>query len=459
MPDDRSRKRMDEALARATDTRLLRIGRGVVRDLAAVFTHCFGPAEAIVIADSNTFKAAGETVLAILHNSGIFTREPFLFDDPDLHAEYTHVQTLCGVLNKSRAIPIAVGSGTINDLTKLASHQCGRPYLSVTTAASMDGYTSYGASITRTGSKETFFCPAPRAVVADLDILARAPLELNAAGYGDLIAKITSGADWIVADCLGIEAIDPVAWEMVQAPLRSWIARPDDIRLGDPDALQGLIEGLLMTGFAMQWCKSSRPASGADHQFSHLWDMQNHRHEGHVPLHGFKVAVGTMASTLLYETLLEQGMEAVDVERACAAWPSRDALMQTIEETHPLEELRTVARRECEAKYVDSAALGKRLRALKQSWPELTKRLRAQLLPFGELQGMLAAAGAPDHPEQIGIPLPRLRQSYREAHQIRRRYTVLDVAWETGSMPSCLDAIFTGRSRFDEPGGNKGPTP
>lgn len=459
MADARSRKRMDEALARATDTRLLRIGRGVVRDLAAVFTHCFGPAEAVVVADTNTLKAAGETVLAILHNSGIFTREPFIFDDPDLHAEYTHVQTLCEVLNKSRAIPIAVGSGTINDLTKLASHQCGRPYLSVTTAASMDGYTSYGASITRAGSKETFFCPAPRAVVADLDILAQAPSELNAAGYGDLIAKITSGADWIVADRLGIEAIDPVAWEMVQAPLRSWIARPDDIRLCDPDALQGLIEGLLMTGFAMQWCKSSRPASGADHQFSHLWDMQNHRHKGRIPLHGFKVAVGTMASTLLYETLFEQGMDAVNVEKICASWPSLDAMMHYVDQTHPLEELRVVARRECEAKYVDSTALDKRLRAVKQSWPELIERLRAQLIPFGELRGMLATAGAPDHPEQIGIPLARLRRSYLEARPIRRRYTVLDVAFETGELPRCLDLIFSGRSRFDEPGGNKGPTP
>ena len=78
------------------------------------------------------------------------------------------------VLAASQAIPVAVGSGTINDLTKLAAHRLGRPYMVVATAASMDGYTAYGASITHRGSKQTFDCPAPLAVLADLDVIARA---------------------------------------------------------------------------------------------------------------------------------------------------------------------------------------------------------------------------------------------------------------------------------------------
>ena len=209
----------------------------------------------------------------------------------------------------------------------------------------------------------------------------------------------------------------------------------------------------------MQWCKSSRPASGADHQFSHLWDMQNHRHNGHTPLHGCKVAVGAMASTLLYEALFEQGMEAMDIERVCAAWPSEEEMMQSVDETHPLEELRGVARRECKAKYINRAALAQRLGILKKSWPDLQKRLQAQLIQFVELQRMLSAAGAPGYPEQIGIAPPRLRRSYHEAQQIRRRYTILDVASETGMMTSCLDAIFADKNRFGTPGGKAETSP
>jgi glycerol-1-phosphate dehydrogenase [NAD(P)+] len=77
--------------------------------------------------------------------------------------------------------------------------------------------------------------------------------------------------------------------------------------------MRALIEGLLMTGLAMQYCQSSRPASGAEHQFSHLWDMQHHRHFERTPWHGCKVAIGTLAATMLYEQLMAEGMEDLDV--------------------------------------------------------------------------------------------------------------------------------------------------
>jgi len=66
------------------------------------------------------------------------------------------VERLTASLKQHDAIPVAVGSGTINDLVKLAAHQSGRSYLCVATAASMDGYTAFGASITHQGAKQTF---------------------------------------------------------------------------------------------------------------------------------------------------------------------------------------------------------------------------------------------------------------------------------------------------------------
>ncbi len=132
--------------------------------------------------------------------------EPFIFRAPDLHAEERFVAELESSLRTHAAIAVAVGSGTINDLTKLASHRVERRYLCVATAASMDGYTAYGASVTYQGAKQTFFCPAPVAVVADLDVICAAPGEMNAWGYADLMAKFPAGADWIVADALGVVA-------------------------------------------------------------------------------------------------------------------------------------------------------------------------------------------------------------------------------------------------------------
>ena len=70
---------------------------------------------------------------------------------------------------------IDVAKGGEQDIVKRASHETDRPYMVVWTAASMDGYTSFGAAITKDGYKQTLSCPAPRAVLADLDVLTAAP--------------------------------------------------------------------------------------------------------------------------------------------------------------------------------------------------------------------------------------------------------------------------------------------
>ena len=107
----------------------------------------------------------------------------------------------------------------------------------VGTAASMDGYAAFGASITTEGSKHTIDCPAPRAVLADLDVIAQAPKGMNAWGYGDLMAKVVAGADWILADAAGVEPIDPGLGDC-PGPLRSWLGSPDAIAANDPSALR-----------------------------------------------------------------------------------------------------------------------------------------------------------------------------------------------------------------------------
>ena len=132
---------------------------------------------------------------------------------------------------------------------------------------------------------------------------------MNAAGYADLAAKIVSGADWILSDALEIEPIHDTAWSFTQPRLREWLSDPRGVRSGNSRALSGLAEGLLMTGFGMQTTKSSRPASGAEHQFSHLWDMQHHTYKGRIPFHGFKVGIGTLCSAFFYECLLETDVD------------------------------------------------------------------------------------------------------------------------------------------------------
>ncbi len=439
---------LTEALSCARETRVLEIGTHILPKTPEVFARQFPGATPVIIADTNTFRVAGRKVTEAFERAGLKTLPPFIYEDPAVYAEYKYVEQLEASLKKHNAIPVAVGSGSINDLAKLAAHKVSRPYMCVATAASMDGYTAFGASITYKGSKQTFNCPAPVAVVADLEVIGHAPEAMTASGYADLLAKITAGADWLLADAFGAEPIDQQAWNIVQGGLRDSLSEPQAIRAGAPPAVAGLTEGLMLGGFAMQWAKSSRPASGAEHQFSHLWDMQHHIHDGKAPSHGFKVGIGTLAVSALYEQLLTQPIEQLSVKECCAQWPEWSAIEKQILEIFAGSGFEEKTIEESKAKYVTREDLAKQLEQFKIIWPDLKKKLAQQLIPFDELQSMLKTIGAPYEPEQIGITRERLKKSYIEAFYIRRRFTILDLAFRTSLMEVSLKKIFGPKGRW-----------
>ncbi len=430
-----------DALRAARETKALEIGKNVLGKTPEIFRQQFPAREGVIMSDDNTFKVAGKAVALAFANAGQKLREPFIFSDPKLYAEFKFVEQLQSSLGAHDAVPIAIGSGTINDLVKFSAHRLGRPYFCVGTAASMDGYTAFGASITFKGSKLNFDCPAPRAVLADIEIIRGAPSEMTASGYADLLAKITAGADWLLADALGVEPIDEQAWNIVQGGLRDALKDPRGANRGEENAITQLTEGLMMGGFAMQWAKSSRPAAGAEHQFSHLWDMEHHTHNGAAPSHGFKVGIGTLAVAALYEQLFELPLENLDADRYCEIF-LRDDFEKTIRQLFREKDVADKAIEETRAKQISPDKLREQLGLLKKIWPELKPRLQKQLLPFVELKKMLAAAGAPSEPEQIGISRERLRRGFLQAYFIRRRFTILDLAKRAGVLDSCLDRIF-----------------
>ncbi len=435
--------RLQAALREATDTRSVTIGSGVIVDVAGVFKQNFGGRAAVIVADDNTFAVAGSAVNRRLVAAGCVINEPFVFPgQPMLRASYQHVLELEDVLRTHDATPLAVGSGTINDLTKLAAQRCGRPYLIVATAASMDGYTAFGAAITRAGFKQTMACAAPRVVLADVDILVDAPLEMTASGYGDLLGKVTAGADWLIADALGVEPINPRAWSLVQDSLREWTAQPQLLHRRDQPAIEHLTEGLIFSGLAMQAARSSRSASGSEHQFSHLWEMQGLAHEGTVISHGFKVGLGSIASAALYERVLSRDLNDLDIDALCRAWPTRVQVEQTVRHSHMIPFIAENAVTQSLAKHPDPDQLRQRLTRLKDRWTQLHKRLAKQLLSADQVCNSLQAAGCPIDPVEMGLNRDRLKASYAQARQIRSRYTVFDLAAEAGCFEECVEELF-----------------
>src|SRR5215210_4630118 len=332
-------QRIEAALREATDTQNVNIRAGALASVPGVFLEGFGHSPAVVGADENTFEVAGKEVQRRLERAGHTMIEPYVFPaEPPLYAEYSNIEKLRDSLREHDAIPVAVGSGTLNDIVKRSAGECERPYMCVGTAASMDGYTAFGASIEKDGLKQTLSCPAPRALVADLEVLIHAPEDMTASGYADLLGKVTSGADWLIADALEAEEIDPTGWSLVQDHLRGWTDSPAELRAGDQESTERLTEGLILSGLGMQFYQSSRTASGAEHQFSHLWEMEGLGHgEGHrgTPLsHGFKVGVGTVAIAALYELGLQRDLGDLDIESLRDSWPPREALERSVRAQH-----------------------------------------------------------------------------------------------------------------------------
>lgn len=437
--------RIQKALEAASETEAFISREGCLVDTAQIFQQYFSGARALVVADDITFSVAGKSVYEGLRSANVKTLEPFVFPgEPMLHADYVHIEKLRDFLQEHpNTIPIAVGSGTVNDIVKRTVYEADRRYMVVATAASVDGYSSFGASISRDGFKKTMDCLAPLAIMADIEILRNAPIEMTAAGYGDLMSKVPAGADWIIADLVGAEPIAPLAWDMIHPHLRSWLSSPEKLKTGDPQTFEALFEGLTMTGFAMQAIHKSRPASGADHLFSHIWDMKHHRDaSGQRVSHGFQVSLGTLASTALMEIVFARDIQQLDIDNVCQQWKSweeREVEIQQAFRGTPIVD-RVIA--ESQAKYLSIDQLRDRLNFIVAEWETLRNKVNEQIIPYQKLKEMLLVADCPVRPEDVNLSKDQVRETYFLAQMIRNRYTILDLAYELNWLKDCVEEII-----------------
>ncbi len=422
-----SKERIAAALKVATDTKAFELGQGILGHVPALFNDFFPGRKALLVADRNTWRVAGVEVFEAMKDAGIPT-EKFFFLEEEFHADWDHIELLDKELDKTGAIAVSVGSGTINDLCKLTSHHHKQSYLTVPTAASVDGYTSFGASITYQNAKQTFECPAPVAVVADVDVIAAAPKDMTAAGYADLAAKVPAGAEWMIADIVGAEPIQPAAWHVLQDCLDDLLSDPAGVAAGDSKAVADLFEGLILSGFAMQAARSSRPASCCDHLFSHILDMTHHRYKGKFVSHGFQVAIGTLTMCAVFDEFLKYDLSDIDVDACVAAWPSlaeEQARALKIFENFPAPRL---GYDQISQKYGDAGTVRRELTVVRDNWASLKERLAGQVWSFAKMQEMFKIAGAPYEPGHIGITRADIRDMFPKVQLMRWRYNILDLA-------------------------------
>lgn len=464
-----SKERIARALEISTDTKVFEMGHDMPVNAAAVFNRSFPGRKAVIVADDNTWRVLGDDVHEAFVNAGIPT-DRYIIGLKEFHAEWQYVEMagkiIEGRYDKAKEIEqdtchtesdreeafhepsagfgilVAVGSGVINDLCKLASWHYGQQYLAVPTAASVDGYSSFGASITYQGSKQTFSCPAPVAIVADVDVIAQAPKEMTAAGYADLAAKIPAGVEWILADAVGVEPLHPQGWPILQDYLDGFLSDPQGVADGDPDAVADLFEGLILSGFAMQAARSSRPASCSDHLFSHILDMTGHRFNGRLQSHGFQVAIGTLTMCAVLEEFLGLELEDLDVEACVAAWPSLEQEQERALNIFRDLPVPRLGYEVISVKYSAPDEVRTELAALKENWPAIRERMKAKAYTFEKMQNLFKIVGAPYDPSHIGITRAQLKELFPVVQLMRTRYNVFDLAMRGGFLDAVTEPVF-----------------
>ena len=439
---------IEAALGKTTDTKACVIADGALGGLAEMFRVNFPGADAaMVVADPRTWAAAGEKSRALLESAGVKVSTHVVEPGGRLfHSEYHYaVEVREAIAAAGTPVPVAVGSGVINDLVKRASGELGIGYMVVATAASVDGYSSFGAAlVTPEGAKQTYACPAPRAILADLDVLRTAPREMAAGGYADLLAKVPAGADWILAAELKAADWHDVAWHIVQDGIPEALADAEGVARMESKPLAKFVEGLMMSGFAMQAMQSSRPASGAEHMFSHILDMFHHRHRGELLSHGFQVGVFTVFMARMFEKFLSvDWTRELDVDACVAAWKEWSEAKPWVLSVFAGTTFPNLGVEMSEPKWQTRDELRATLEDFKVRWPAIRARIGKQLVPSGELVGKLRAVGAPAEIAEIGVTKEQVMAKIDFAMLMRNRYNLLDFLHRIGRLHAFADAVLT----------------
>ncbi len=292
---------------------------GAIKRLEVVARPFKGKA-ALVVCDQNTFASAGDAVLEQLERAGVKARvHRFETGNRALIPDERSLGAVLMSLEDDTALLIALGSGTLGDITRFVGAKSGLPYIAVATAASMDGYASNNSPLIQNGRKVTLYTSSTaHAIIADTDIFAKAPETLTQAGYGDVVGKVTAKADWLLAEkVMGEYRCEQIA-ALVEEALSRCFQTESGVREKSPQAAFDTMYALLFTGVAMSMLGISRPASGAEHHFSHFWEMDAIAKGQEHPLHGHMVGAATPVVSAMYEVLNMQSREGI------AAMPSAE---------------------------------------------------------------------------------------------------------------------------------------
>jgi len=418
------------------------IGNGILSRLAEYISRRSLGNNLVLITDNVVYDLAGRRAEKLLRDAGYNVTLCYLERDEPLHPNEAAIGEVLLTMEKDTDFFVSVGSGTLTDLARYTAMCAGKPFVSVGTAASMDGYTSVIAPLLHGSQKVNKPAGYPEVLVCDIDVMKTAPLEMMISGFGDVIGKYIAKADWILGRIVHDEPYCPACVELIDEALQRCTSSIDDIRNGTDEGVQRLIEGLILAGLTVLVIGHTRPVASMEHNMGHYWEMMKlQRGEDH-PSHGTAVGVATGYVLQFYEHFLAADMDRVDLE--------------AVKAERLTDELRNEQVRNAYGQHIGSRLLEQEGNGL-ISWPEQQRRLMtlrdnmdcirrelAFLPSVEEVMAMYDRLGAPKAAADIGIDQGLLTNSLLYGKDYRPRYSVFHAAAEMGMLETWVNAVVTG---------------
>ena len=399
----------------AAESRAVVIEDSLAGDEAELVAALDAGTHVAIVSDRTTHEVLGARIERAL--AGRFTVQSIVLDAGP-RADDATVARLLAALAAETELVIAVGSGTLNDLTKMIAFQRGCAQAVFATAPSMNGYTSLSASITSEGIKRSFRTRTPRGVFFDLRVLAAAPPRLIRAGLGDSACRPTAQADWLLSHLLLDRPYRETPFALLVHDEPGLFADPRALLAGDLAVMRHLVRMLVLSGFGMTICNGSFPASQGEHLLSHYIEMMRPPQMPH-SFHGEQIAVCTVAMAALQERLLAH-------DTPPRLRPNARTRADVVRHFGPV--IGDGCWCELELKSFDAAQTEALQARLASRWDAIRTRIGAIHVGAAKLRDLLADAGAPVEPAALGWPVELFESAMQHAREIRNRYTFLDLA-------------------------------
>ena len=407
--------------------------KGAISQVPALVAE-FKAKKPFILADANTFAAAGSRVCAALAE-GKIPYSQYVFPTGEIEPDEKAVGSAIMHFDPSCDLVIAVGSGVINDIGKILANTADLPYFIVGTAPSMDGYASATSSMSMDGLKVSLSSKCADVIIGDIDVLKAAPIHMLKSGLGDMLAKYISIAEWRIAKEITGEYYCERVAELIRVALKRCVDNADGLLKREDEAVKAVFEGLVIGGVAMAFAGVSRPASGVEHYFSHVWDMRGLEFGSKVDLHGIQCAVATHIAAGLYEKVLDI---TPDKEKALAyakafdysAWAKElQVFLGSAADT-------MIALEAKEQKY-SAEKHQARLEIILEKWDTLCQIIRDEIPTQKEIAAILAQIDAPMTPAQIGIDCDLLT-TFKATKDIRDKYVLSRLLWDLGLLETAF---------------------